>query len=303
MNHFQDDLAVALDAPHFAKLLLRLTENSVLLDGIPVSRKVAQRYEETRENYLEELTKLRKAKFIVAAIEARQSPSLIHELRTAQSHAEFPFFADETLMRPVELSDISVGLENVKSTILPIANLLFPNSPCFSLDDLIKILKASQKRSKDEQIQIRQSLGRILLHLVRGSVSLKQIESIILKVTEAATPIANRYVDTLTRYMSAVVESLYLKLQFHSIHRLLTCRIVEMETKLQIYDHDLVKILQRTDRVANSVIGELEQTIRLGQTNLLLFQQLGPSVGKIATQYQQLLCQIELVKEDIAQLS
>lgn len=64
-------------------------------------------------------------------------------------------------------------------------------------------------------------------------------------------------------------------------------------------DLDRLRII---DSASTDLLSELDKTISLGQTNLLLFQHLGPIVSRLASQYQQLLAQIDLVKEDISQL-
>jgi DNA polymerase/3'-5' exonuclease PolX len=75
-----------------------------------------------------------------------------------------------------------------------------------------------------------------------------------------------------------------------------------MEAKLEIYQGRTITRLQQCAAFSEGLLEELDNRISEGATNLLLFQQLGPSVGKIAMQYQQILTQISLVKEDLSQL-
>ncbi|PJF16810.1 hypothetical protein PSACC_03382 [Paramicrosporidium saccamoebae] len=74
-----------------------------------------------------------------------------------------------------------------------------------------------------------------------------------------------------------------------------------MEAKLEIYQGGTTR-LQNCVAVSEELLEELDNRISEGATNLLLFQQLGPSVSKIAMQYQQILTQISLAKEDLSQL-
>lgn len=61
--------------------------------------------------------------------------------------------------------------------------------------------------------------------------------------------------------------------------------------------------VMRAGQLCGEVVRDLDKTIELAQTNLLLYHQLGPSVSKLAIQYHHYLSQIALVKEDLSQFN
>lgn len=75
-----------------------------------------------------------------------------------------------------------------------------------------------------------------------------------------------------------------------------------METKLKVYNNGNLEKIQENANTMEQLSADLDRQISGGATNLFLFQQLGPVVNKVAIQYQQILTQISLVKDDISRL-
>lgn len=80
-------------------------------------------------------------------------------------------------------------------------------------------------------------------------------------------------------------------------------RIVTAELRLQLFDSEKISSYKRRLLRSTEALAELDNTVNLGTTNLILFQQLGPAFTKITQQYEQVLHQIEFVKEDILSFS
>jgi hypothetical protein len=75
-----------------------------------------------------------------------------------------------------------------------------------------------------------------------------------------------------------------------------------METKLKVYNNGNLEKIQENANTMEHLSADLDRQISGGATNLFLFQHLGPVVNKVAIQYQQILTQISLVKDDISRL-
>jgi len=110
-----------------------------------------------------------------------------------------------------------------------------------------------------------------------------------------------KYVTSFGDYIGTVTESLLLKLRYF-LNDARFRRIVEMETRLAIYDNGTIKRIGSQNLAAEQLLAELNETLILAQTNLTLFRQLGPEVTNLANTYDQLLTQISLVTDDVASL-
>lgn len=191
---------------------------------------------------------------------------------------------------------VATACDSLLARLLPLSRLLLPSLSgaedprCF--DNITMQVHSSMRAIGEHRRQARFSCVQVVALLTDASLHLVDIVEQATRLTQSMSPLARSYVGIFAQYINAVVESLDLKL-----------RIIERETMFYALSMGFnPECNLRASQAAQSMISEAEASARQAETNLLLLHQLGPSLELIARQYQQVLSQLALVKEDLANL-
>ena len=279
-----DALGILLDAPHLCTLLNKWEGLSARFKGIIVSEKLYCLYEAAMEEFRAKLAEFRALEIQGSTL--IESPSAL----ACEASQRYPFLPLPTLGSGDQAS--SNALEDYVQKLISIGRTLLPEHPIDSVQDINQCIEALQTILDENETLFYSTHAMILMNISKASRDISFIDNAIQRVHAETRPIAEEYLATLSEYLMAVVDSLYLKLQ-----------ILEAETRRVCYPLDRLADLAHGEVRAVGVIEELDNAIKVGQTNLLLFHQLGPAVSNIALQYQQILARIELVTEDLQGLS
>lgn len=290
------------DAPHFAALL-RDWEHFAALDpasGLPLDAALVGEHAKARGSFVSGLEGCRAAELVLGVLEA--DARTLSQVRQSQAAAQYPFvmaaaphrlapslLREEVLRRTERLTDTACRLLPGTAAAHP------PDSPPTRTPHHHHLESLIRKATDDITAACRtgQQLHQqtLLPNLVEAGRNLQHIHERMVRLWELLAPMGERYLAALADYIVTVIESLQLKLE-----------IVELETWLQTMDGAALDSLGRLDRQSRDYQMGLEQIVQQQETQLCLFQQLGPAVTRIAQQYQQILSQIDLVNEDLAQL-
>lgn len=193
-------------------------------------------------------------------------------------------------------AQVTAACESLLARLLPLSRLLFPSPNSIGgvncCQDVISQVRSALRGIDEQQRQARSSCTRTVVILADASLHLADVTEQAARLTQAVAPLAHSYVETFAQYIGAVVESLDLKL-----------RIIERETMLSALSADPgPDYHHRASRAAQGMVAELEAATQQAEANFLLLRQLGPSLESTARQYQQVVSQLALVREDLASL-
>lgn len=291
------------DAPHFAALL-RDWEHFASLDpvsGLPLDAVLVREHGEAQRSFVAGLGECRAADLVLGVLEA--DARTLSQVRQSQAAVNYPFVsaaAPPRLAPGLLREEVRKRAEKLAATarrLLPgtAVSPCPPDAPAHTpqqqqqlgevIEEAIQGIAAVRRASEKLHQQT------LLPNLVEAGRNLQRIHERTVRLWELLAPMGERYLAALAEYIVTVIESLQLKLE-----------IVELETWLQTMDGAALASLGRLDRQSQAYQVGLEQIIQQQETQLCLFQQLGPAVTRIAQQYQQILSQIDLVSEDLAQL-
>lgn len=195
------------------------------------------------------------------------------------------------------LPRVVTACNSLLARLLSLSKLLFPPlndvaDDAHRFEDIIIQVHSTVRDTDEHRRQARFCCVQVMAFLANASLHLVDIVEQATRLTQSMTPLARSYAETFARYISSVAESLDLKL-----------RIIGRETMLHALSIGLnPECNLRASQAAQSMIAEVEAATRQAETNLLLLRQLGPSLESIARQYQQVVSQLALVKEDLANL-
>lgn len=282
-----NDLSVSLDASHLCALLGQWERSSALIEGAVVDRGLFEAYDEAWKRFRAQMEEYRALALQTSILSA--TPLATH----VAASQKYPFIhaKDDGADSGLGSGGGNAWAED-KQTIVNLAQTLFPEGTITVLEDVIDRIETIKTTIIDQEMAFFAAHSRLLVDMAKTGRDISVLERAFRAIHAQTQPIAEEYLTAFSNYMMAVFESLHLKLQ-----------IVEAETGRVCYPPRRPEELTEEGSKASKTLLELDEALRVGQTNLLLFQQLGPAVGKIAIQYQQILSQITLLTDDISELS
>ncbi|PJF16811.1 hypothetical protein PSACC_03383 [Paramicrosporidium saccamoebae] len=189
-----ENLATALDVPHFAQLLTLLNEENAQFEMIVGEH----------QRHLEQFWQLRLLKNALSNGNSRS-------VNIAQAQQDFPFLDIE--QSTMTANQASQGIEQLVAPLIQTGQLLFPSIPVHSTSTLLQSVQLAQRQIQECTDEFRSKLDDILASLVDSTKKLHQVEEACQKIVLGAEPVAVRYLGTFSIYIRAVIESLDLKLQ------------------------------------------------------------------------------------------
>lgn len=284
----------ALDCPHLNGLIQQLSQRCKDIGDFPVAHGLGEIWEGGVGSRMGWAGELMTSKVIMHIVELLRRPRYDHALANAIVNQRFPPTC--TNVRDAKEQNEIISEDAILNSLLEFEGVILKAARLnrldgSSLEATHQAVISMQKQSQVLRQGINSDVAACLKSLRNSSLALWSIHQSVEELCYSCEPIAKEFVSTFSDYILAVVESLNLKLQS-----------VGMEMHVVVYNSpDMVESMAKVRDTCRDLVADLDQTIELAQTNLLLFHQLGPAVARLAMQYQHYLSQIALIKEDMQQ--